>query len=75
MCAYKIRLCRATALEWLAVNAWNGALQASEAKQYRDTAVLLAAAGKLYEAHPMPETSTVQYQTVCVLCQASVSAA
>ncbi len=58
-------LCRAAALEWLAATAWNAAIQGGEAKLYRDTAVLLCSAGKFYAAHPMPETSTIQYQMVC----------
>ena len=57
-------LCRAAALEWLAATAWNAAIQGGEAKLYRDTAVLLCSAGKFYAAHPMPETSTTQYQMV-----------
>jgi hypothetical protein len=57
-------LCRAAALEWLAATAWNAAIQGGEAKLYRDTAVLLCSAGKFYAAHPMPETSTIQYQMV-----------
>lgn len=59
---------RATALEWLAATAWNCAIIAGEAKQYKETAMLLMSAGRLYGAHPMPETSTLQYQTVGDAC-------
>ncbi|DBA83480.1 TPA: hypothetical protein ACH3X2_006411 [Trebouxia sp. C0005] len=64
---------RAAALEWLAATAWNAAIQGGEAKLYRDTAVLLCSAGKFYAAHPMPETSTIQYQMMAFLMSASAS--
>ena len=71
--AVAILLCRAAALEWLAATAWNAAFQGGEAKLYRDTAVLLCSAGKFYAAHPMPETSTIQYQMVrCTILSAEV---
>lgn len=57
-------VCRPTGVKWLAAAAWNAAIHASELKAYSDTAVLFLSAGRLYAAHPAPDTAALQDQRV-----------